>query len=281
MDQFQGWAVHISWCADHTYVAVPNQNQFFECWGQHYTPPDQVLICSGNGNYNTANCYRCPVDLFGTIYPDTACVGAYGVNGVCHQSANCFLIETGQTLTFAVRGYWFSLMMYGTYGTIFFPWWYLAVFTPCRLRFGVAAPAAEEAAMAANPSLPDQIRKLHEDAQHEPVPPSRNEMLIREAALVTSHYAPDVDPARHRDLHAAMLADKDAALASGAHGAELAARLNEVAAMHQARFAERLGASAYQQLMGAPPGERVNIIEPAAEAATGVAPPRHTPGNTT
>jgi hypothetical protein len=95
-------------------------------------------------------------------------------------------------------------------------------------------------------------------------------MLIREAALVTRFYAPDIDPAQFRDLHAALLAAKDAANASGLTRTELAARLNAVAAEHQGILAERLGAAAYERLMGVPAGERVDIIEPGLEAVAGV-----------
>ena len=95
-------------------------------------------------------------------------------------------------------------------------------------------------------------------------------MLVREAALVTRFSAPDVDPARFRDLHAALLAAKDAAIASGLTRAELAARLNAVAAEYQGILAERLGAAVYERLMGVPAGERVDVVEPGLEAATGI-----------
>ena len=87
---------------------------------------------------------------------------------------------------------------------------------------------------------------------------------------MTRFHAPDVDPARFRDLHAALLAAKDAAIASGLTRAELAARLNAVAAEYQGILAERLGPAVYERLMGVPAGERVDIIEPGLEAAAGV-----------
>lgn len=275
MVTFQAWAVHLDSWGDHTYVACPELNKYFECWGQHYTPPDQVFITSGNGNYLFADCCRCTIDLFGVIYPDTACLPVYGTDGVCHQSANRFLWTAGTTLTYAVRGYWFTHMLFGTYGT----WWsFAALLTRCALRVGVEAPAAAgEMALASNPSLPDQIRDLYEKSKNEKPPPSHNEMLIREAALVTKFYAPDIDPAQYRDLHAALLADKDAAIASGLKGVELAARLNAVAAEHQAKFAERLGADAYQKLMGVPAGQTLKITEPGLEATTGIEPPKSAP----
>jgi hypothetical protein len=89
----QGWANHISFCADHTYVACPDAgDEFFDCWGEpSRTGPDRMLICSGEGNYPVANCYRCSLEYEGKIYPDTACIGIYALNGVCHQSvtASC------------------------------------------------------------------------------------------------------------------------------------------------------------------------------------------------
>ena len=90
------------------------------------------------------------------------------------------------------------------------------------------------------------------------------------SGLVTRFHARDIDPARFRDLHAALLAAKDAAIASGLTRADLATRLNAVAAEYQGLFAERLGAVAYERLMGVPAGERVDIIEPALEDAAGV-----------
>lgn len=263
--QLQGWAVHISWCADHTYVACPDLKQYFECWGKHYTPPDQVYICSGQGNYAVANCYRRPVNIAGTWYADTAGIGMYAVNGVCHQSANCFLITTGRTLNLNVRGYWLSVLMYGTYGTAFWLW-LPAVLTPCLISAGAAAPGAT----TGEQSLPQQIQDLYTLAQQEAEPPSQNEMLIREAALVTRFYAPDIDPAKFADLHAALLADKDEAIASGATGEALAAKLNDVAARYQELFAKRLGPDAYERLMGIPPGEIFKITEPEAEPAAGI-----------
>src|SRR5437660_5941898 len=86
--------------ADHTFVAAGNPPtsggpppEYFACWGQHYDQA-QVGICSGNVNYNRANCYRDPA--FGA--PDTAGIGIYAINGVCHQSANCFLLSANVTL---------------------------------------------------------------------------------------------------------------------------------------------------------------------------------------
>jgi hypothetical protein len=68
----------------------------------------------------------------------------------CHQSANCFLFTAGVTLTFEVRGYWFTLLAYGTYGNFYTFWAKLA---QCSLAAGAEVPATGEIAVAINPSL--------------------------------------------------------------------------------------------------------------------------------
>ena len=91
---FQGWANRSHFCADHTYVACPDAgDEFFDCWGEpSRTGPDpDAHLLAGEGNYPVANCYRCSLEYEGKIYPDTACIGIYALNGVCHrrQTASC------------------------------------------------------------------------------------------------------------------------------------------------------------------------------------------------
>ena len=114
----EGWAAYVSFgdgmttdWADHTWVSSPQNGQYFECWGGHSGPSPRKIVV-GNGSYNWANCYRCPIWPF----RDTAGTGIYAIDGVCHQSANCFLYTANVTLNFNVRGYWFSLFSYGTFG---------------------------------------------------------------------------------------------------------------------------------------------------------------------
>ena len=112
----EGWATKISDAADHTFVryAVSEGTfKYFGCWNGH-DGPDPRNICSSQGDYAVPNCYRGkPVGGC----KDTAEIGVYAVNGVCHQSANCFLYSASPRITLnrRVRGYWLSVGFYGTY----------------------------------------------------------------------------------------------------------------------------------------------------------------------
>ncbi|MCZ6917101.1 MAG: hypothetical protein O7I93_10020 [Gemmatimonadetes bacterium] len=49
----------------------------------------------------------------------------YGINGVCHQIANRLLYRSGRIVSHA-EGYWFSISLFGTYGTQVAPTAWLA-----------------------------------------------------------------------------------------------------------------------------------------------------------
>lgn len=120
MAKLEGWVTPTAATkyADHTFVYCPNYGFYFNCWGGgDIHGPSAVKNCEGdNGQaYIRANCYRCPV----LGLPDTAGIGAYGINGVCHQSSNCFLYAAGTTLRIVngrPRGLVQSVGAFGTYG---------------------------------------------------------------------------------------------------------------------------------------------------------------------
>ena len=121
--RLEGWGAQVSWrgvstdWVDHSWVCSPGNHRSFECWGGHDGPKKRRIV-GGEGSYARADCYRCPVWPF----PDTAGIGIFAVDGICHQSTNCFLYTANRTLTFDVRGYWFSLFSYGTYGRSYRRW---------------------------------------------------------------------------------------------------------------------------------------------------------------
>jgi hypothetical protein len=99
-------------------------------------------------------------------------------------------------------------------------------------------------------------------------------VIISEAAATTRQFAPEVDPASFQELHAGLLERKDAIIASGVTGRELAEALNALAVETQRELTERVGAEAYQKLMGVDAGETLGIVEPdLAEAAGKPVPP--------
>ncbi len=273
MSTLQGWAQAPQLL--HTYVYCPDTNAFFQCWGTppNYSNTGNLLVCSGNGSYMRANCYRDPV--FG--YPDTAGIGIYGINGVCHQTANDFLYSAGVTLNpLLVPSYWFTLLAYGAYGTNF-GWWLAAVYGVCWWLNPALAPVMPAEA-AAEPSVVDKIRGQYASYLTQETTPDPHEVLINEAATVIQHYAPDADPSKYRDLHAEFLNEKDALIATGITGQALADKLNSLSGQFQGALAQRVGAELYKKLSGGvDAGQTVPIIEPGLAAAAGhpVPPFRH------
>jgi hypothetical protein len=257
---------------DHTYVAQSTQGSpppdYFACWGQSYARSNYPPVCTGNVNYNLANCYRDSVFLPWGEYPDTAAIGVYGVNGVCHQSANCFLLSANVQLNFSVGGYWASLLAYGPLGTNAL-WWLGFVYGVCSM-FNPAIAAEMPEAAAAEPSVVDKLRDLYASFRTQPQPPDSHEVIIREAATVVKHFEPDVDPSGYRDLHARFLDEKDAAIATGVTGQPLADKLNSLSKQLQEELAHRLDPAHYKKLSGVEPGQTLDLCDHRLAAATGV-----------
>lgn len=268
---FEGRATKIDDVADHTYMH-PASGDDFKCWGSN-TGPDNRLIISGQGLYDVANCYRDPVTIAGKTYPDTAGIGLYAINGVCHQSCNCFLYSAGVLLTLNVRGYWASVSIYGFYGNIspaggpvgaaiHFAWWLAAVYNPCYQKFKPSVVAEE--AVTANPGKGDTlfsaIQQLYEDVGEKKMSPS--ELVIKEAAALAVHTIPDFDPIKYEDLHTDFLKEVNTVIKSGLKGERLADKINDLSVQFQKAMAERLDPNDYEKLFGMPAGETINIIDP-------------------
>jgi hypothetical protein len=261
---------------DHTYVGQgPGAGNnppadYFGCWAQGFyeTQYPSAPVVSGNINYNCANCYRDTI----LSYHDTAGIGIYGVNGVCHQSANCFLFSAGPwavTLNFSVLGYWASLLAYGTYGTNF-PWWLAAVYEWCSWWNPAIAPEMPQAAAAAEPPVVGELRDLYASFLAQPKPPDSHDVIIKEAETVVRHHIPGFDPSVYRDLHKGFLSEKDAAIATGATGKALADKLNDLSKQLQLAVADRVGPEHYKKLNGVDAGQTAYLCDPRLEAAVGV-----------
>ncbi len=256
----QAWRVDIAGGLNHTYVASGTQGNpppnYFACWGPSYAQGGHPAVCSGNIIINRANCYR---DSVGPC-PDTAGIGIYGINGVCHQSANCFLFSGNVVLNFEVAGYWLSLLAYGVYGTQFWDLW-LPLYGICSWFNPWIEPAISEGA-AAEPSVTDKIRDLYASYMAQPQPPDPHQRLIDEAATVTTHFVPEADPSKYRDLHAEFLKEKDAVIATGITGQALADKLNSLSKQLQGATAQRVGAQLYKKLNGVDAGQMLDLCDP-------------------
>jgi hypothetical protein len=262
--------------ADHTYVAQGTQGNpppdYFACWGTQYVQSPHPAVCTGNINLGVANCCRgAPVWEPGLGWcPDTARIGAYLVNGVCHQSANCFLLSSGAHLDFTVIGYWASLLAFGPCGTGFTSWWLPFVYGVCGLENPAIAAELPEAAVRTEPTVVDDLRDLYASFQAQPQPPDAHDVIIQEAATVVRHYEPSFDPSVYRDLHAEFLNKKDAAIATGETGKTLADKINELSKELQGELAHRLDPAMYRRLSGVEPGKLLDICDPRLAAAAGV-----------
>jgi hypothetical protein len=88
--------------ADHTYV-TSSTGSACACFGRR---AGGVVVCSGLGNVDQADCLATPSGNGGVLY---------GITGVCHQEANRILWPAGVTVMSA-RGARGSLVVWGLYG---------------------------------------------------------------------------------------------------------------------------------------------------------------------
>lgn len=282
--QLEGWTANVQfgdWStdwADHTWVRSPANGQFFDCWGGH-SGPNQRRVTYGNGNYTRANCYRCHIWPF----RDTAGIGIYAVDGVCHQTTNLFLYSAGRTLNFNVRGYWFSVFSYGTYGRSFLRW--LAVpygtcswFGARTMSMAAGGDGDDESEVSADEE--DEIIRIVRDVYAGPVSARGkqkhpHELLIEETEKVTKHELPEIDYEKLRRVQLDYLQKRDDVIARGHKEEQLAKRLDDLARKVQKDILKIVGTEHYEQLMGVKPDQFLGIVEPnlADAAGTPVPPP--------
>lgn len=98
---------------DHTYVMIDGSP--YHCWG---SASGGTAVIAGTGDGSFQKRYRCPHNFAGKLRKDTAGIGVYGVAGVCHQTANCFMLKSGVHIldNNSVKGYTWSLGAFGKYG---------------------------------------------------------------------------------------------------------------------------------------------------------------------
>jgi hypothetical protein len=278
----EGWAAYVSFgdnltadWADHTWVRSPQNGQFFDCWGGH-SGPNTRFIVSGNGSYNWANCYRCPVWPF----RDTAGTGIYAIDGVCHQSANCFLYTANVTLNFNVRGYWFSLFSYGTFGRSFLRWLvapygWCTLWTPRGFALQAAAANPEEEGEPdiergeLDPAI-SIVQRVYGQAATSRKAKHPHELLVEEVEEITKLQVPEVDYADLRNIQIDYLRRKDDLIARGHKEDQLAKRLDDLARKTQREIAKKVGKERYHRLMAMPDTEVVALVDPNLVGAAGV-----------
>lgn len=257
-ETLEAYALSGSWMrrlADHTYVYCPETNQYFDCWGGHEGVFHR-LICTGKGKYNIANAYRnSELGNPNKGHQDTAGIGEYMVNGISHQSANCFLYSARVMLTVKVMGYWASVMTYGPYGSRVKDW-LLKVYKPCFQSNDIAYAMGNELTLFQKLQLFHMRLMLHHDEM------DPNAVIMMESAIITRHFAPSVNPEVYEDLHLRYLKDKDAITQSDLGIEAMSTELNQLSREFQRKTTDWIGPEAYHSLTGLKAGDTVDIIDP-------------------
>ncbi|MDD2835935.1 MAG: hypothetical protein PHY05_07270 [Methanothrix sp.] len=278
METLVGMAYKLGDLADHTFVYCRDNGQYFDCFGGHESLDDRRDICSGVGLYKVANCYRLP--MFGL--PDTAGVGPYAVDGVCHQAANRFLFSALTTLNYYVRGYWFSNIVYGTWGKSY-PLWLATIYLPCSISQAVSAapvaPAAMPVAVGANASdlfkkiqgVYSSVPRLMRGTESRDPEEIAREISVKDMVAHASFIVPELDPIKITEIHREFLKERDAVFGEGLKGTALSDKVNSMMKDVQKALADSLDSDTYRKLSGGiEPGETINVVdrEIAAKAGT-------------
>ncbi len=272
---FEGWAQKIVDLADHTFVKCPENGAYFDCWGQDHKGPDLRKICSGEGIYEVADCYRHTIEVSPKLkFPDTADIGSYAVNGVCHQTANLFLYSARTVLNTKVHGYFASVALYGIYGNyspgnafsgFFFSSWLKNVYDPCYNKYKSSRTriiAEEPAAPTAEDELFRKIQACHEEVKQVRSLDISWDVIVQEAAVLAQYLVDELDTAKFTDIHRDLLRERDAILKTDIRGEKLAKELNDLIVQFQQALSDRIGSELYSRLTGMAPGDAVNVVDP-------------------
>jgi hypothetical protein len=278
METFELWSYDVQGdlgeYAEHTYLRCPDRDAYFNCWGNHASPKQGpgVRHFACQGLYDVADEYRRPF----LSAQDTAGIGVYGVNGVCHQTANLFLYSSGRVIAIqdGVKGYAITSLAYGPYGdygplddasqALFFAMWKSTVYDPCYNAYIDAQGASSAQDLGA--TLFGWIKRLHDDIVRQGMKINPLELLHQQAALLVQQAVPGLEAALFKDLHLDFLKEKNTVLATGMKGQQLADTLNGLATQFQLALCQRIGNDAYEKLTGMNAGKTINIIDPAIAA---------------
>jgi hypothetical protein len=267
---FEAWRVPCDWKAvDHTYIRCPDKHKTFKCWGSD-TKKDSSRVLKGKGVYKVADCYRLPA--FG--HEDTAGIGVYGVNGVCHQTANLFLHTVGKTMAKGVHGYAWSVALWGFHGAyfpadspllnwIFYLDWKGAIYKPCYKKY-----KASEAEMLEETAPDDPEGRLfsslmaYYDTLDLATPGDPNDIVAAEFALLVAHRLPELAASSFEEIHREMLVEKARILREKPRGEDLAAKINAISSRFQEQMHERIGAESHALLGGIDDPSPLAVVDP-------------------
>jgi hypothetical protein len=272
MSTLEGWAspTTATKYADHTFVYCPSNKKIFGCWaGGNINDPDTVKICSGayKNAYAVANCYRDSLPKL----PDTAGLGVYGVNGVCHQSANLFLYAAGTNLKLVngrPNGLIASTAAYGMYGSmgpfdvpgraVHWGAWYPPNYWWCSGKKDNLRAEVDDRGFLETQQLLELAREKPGDAK------------VTDLAILIQDSVPGLDLEAIADLQSRYLEEHEGYLRADTPvipevkviDANSAQRLNTLSAQFQKDLAQLIGPIIYTQLTGRGPDETIELIDP-------------------
>lgn len=263
--------------ADHTFVVCEQER--FRCWGGSDTGHREACkVTSGSGKKALCKStkYRGPMD--------SACLGIYAVNGVCHQSTNLFLYAVDGTVLplnkARPRGVLASHALYTVYGTAgpgqigtapgFLAAWLSAVYAQAYIRCG--GPFGDN-----SDELPEEVifegldenslvyKIVRNNYDHENGSAGGNHLVTSDMRILLDHHLGMAD---HPILsvHQDILRKKDGVLSgygltepeigvdttalTDADAKTLSASLNELAIAFQDDLKSKIGGEAYTALNG-------------------------------
>ncbi len=258
----------------HTFVHVsPNNLEGFACYGDIYPIEESQKVSSpAKGIYEIPNCYRYPIKIGShTIFSDTADLGMYARHAVCHQTANCFMVQTGTTLNPSkVRGSGASYFAYGTYGSnipivgdskSFHENWLKRVYEPCAEK----QPVFEKDASVKDTvehKIFKSLRSLYDNITHKNISSSQ-EIIMQECATMLNVIAPDFDSKKIEGKHSDYLKEHTVIVSSNKlKGVQLASKINDLSIQFQKDLADIVDDSTYQKMFAVKPGNVCGIVEP-------------------
>jgi hypothetical protein len=290
-DKFEGWCTPVSIgdldlgkYADHTFVYCPNHNSSFKCWGTaDRKASDAAKVCSHSDSKACCRANKYRISVGGC--KDTAGVGVYAVNGVCHQSANLFLYAVGTILPLnksRPKGILASHALFGMYGAdlpgdvpsfvTHFAAWNVGIYAQASVRCWFSLAKSLNIPSGSHQELISKITKLHLERSSVAAASTNDEKLSlslvpQEMQLMLSHYLPEVDNSIVRKVHKEIMERKDQIfskyglvlsaemktakkLPSGKDVDGMVEKLNGLALEFQSQLAEKLGAADYKKING-------------------------------
>lgn len=258
----------------HTFVHVsPDNLKGFACYGAiHPIDQSQKVSESVQGIYEIPNCYRDPY-MIGekVLFPDTADLGMYARHAVCHQTANCFMVQTRTTLDPSkVRGSGASYLAYGAYGNNipvltdprhFHEKWLEETYEPCAKKYSNLEKNMSTDHNREN-KIFEALHSSYDKLAQENIILNTHDAIIQECSTIFKTVEPSFDHEKIEDRHRKYLKEHSDIIASNKlKGIQLASEINELSIQFQKDLEEPTG-DHYEKIFAAKRGKVCGIVEP-------------------